>query len=52
MLLRVLTIAAFATVGVYGQYRGGGCPEQYGVQVYPHEGACDRFYKVGAHSIN
>ena len=22
-----------------------GCPEQYGVQVYPHEQYCDKFYK-------
>lgn len=26
--------------------RGQGCPEQYGVQTYPNEQYCDRFYKV------
>merc|ERR1712051_537230 len=23
----------------------GGCPEPYGLQTYPHEGYCDKFYK-------
>ena len=25
---------------------GAGCPEAYGVQTYPDEKYCDRFYKV------
>ena len=25
---------------------GGGCPEPYGVQTYPDEKYCDRFYLV------
>ncbi len=29
-----------------GQRNDGHCPEKFGVQTYPHEGSCDKFYKV------
>ena len=31
---------------VAAQRPPGRCPEDYGVQTYPNEAACDRFYKV------
>ena len=37
----VLMLAAAASAASPGR-----CPENYGVQVYPNEAACDRFYKV------
>ena len=38
----ILILAA----AVAAQAPPGRCPEDYGVQTYPHEAACDRFYKV------
>ena len=39
----IITIAvALATLSVAQR----GCPESYGVQTYPDEKYCDRFYKV------
>merc|ERR1712027_264769 len=37
----ILILAA----AVAAQAPPGRCPEDYGVQTYPHEAACDRFYK-------
>ena len=34
------------------QYADGGCPEPYGVQTYPDEKYCDKFYKVNHQSIS
>ena len=38
-------LALFAAAAV-AQKPPGRCPEDYGVQTYPNEYACDRFYKV------
>lgn len=40
---------AFVLTGVLsllGLVSGQGCPESYGIQTYPHDKYCDRFYKV------
>ena len=40
-------IAVLALAGLaYGQYGDARCPESYGVQTYPDEQYCDRFWKV------
>ena len=39
----ILILVAAAAVA---QKPPGRCPEDYGVQTYPNEYACDRFYKV------
>ena len=37
-------ILAFLAFG--GLVKAQNCPEPYGVQVYPNEQYCDKFYKV------
>lgn len=40
--LSIAIVLALATLSVAQR----GCPESYGVQTYPDEKYCDRFYKV------
>ena len=42
MIPAAALVLAF-TAAAAAQYAG--CPEQYGLQVYPHEQYCDKFYK-------
>jgi len=42
MLLPLIIASALAFAAVDAQR----CPEQYGVQTYPNEEYCDRYYKV------
>ncbi|KAK3928148.1 Protein obstructor-E [Frankliniella fusca] len=41
-MTRVLSVLAFALLA--GLVSGQGCPEQHGVQAYPHPDLCDHFY--------
>ena len=36
----------FGLISIATAQLGAGCPEAYGVQTYPDEKYCDRFYKV------
>lgn len=47
MQLLFLVFSALAMGCVSAQYAGG-CPEPYGVQTYPDEKYCDKFYKVNS----
>ncbi len=42
---KTLSLLALAFATATAQYAGG-CPEPYGVQTYPDEKYCDKFYKV------
>ena len=46
MLGSVAGILVLAAAAALAQKPPGRCPESYGVQTYPNENACDRFYKV------
>ena len=46
MFQSVVGILILAAAAVTAQRPPGRCPEDYGVQTYAHEAACDRFYKV------
>merc|ERR1712025_219345 len=40
------TLATILAVGLFQMTQAqSGCPEPYGIQTYPHEGYCDKFYK-------
>ena len=41
----MLQLAILALAGAVGAQHSGGCPESYGLQLYPHESYCDKFYK-------
>eukprot|EP00091_Calanus_sinicus_P006174 TRINITY_DN16774_c0_g1_i1.p1 TRINITY_DN16774_c0_g1~~TRINITY_DN16774_c0_g1_i1.p1 ORF type:complete len:259 (+),score=50.92 TRINITY_DN16774_c0_g1_i1:236-1012(+) len=46
MCTAILVLASVAILGLpeaWAQYSR--CPESYGLQTYPHEGYCDKFYK-------
>merc|ERR1719228_626222 len=42
-MLRSSTLASLVLSSALAQYSA--CPESYGLQTYPHEGYCDKFYK-------
>ena len=45
----LLCLAALSMVAIEVTaqgYPGGGCPEPYGVQTYPDDKYCDKFYLV------
>jgi hypothetical protein len=44
VLTPVVVVVLLLLQGAMGQH--GGCPEPHGLQTYPHEQQCDKFYKV------
>ena len=40
-----LCLTAVLMVGAVSGQQYAGCPEAYGVQTYPHDTYCDKFYK-------
>ncbi len=46
MLLFSLALLLPSTALAQSARGSYGCPEQYGVQTYPHDQYCDQFYKV------
>ena len=49
-MLFFLVLLAFGGQESQAQYAAGTCPEPYGVQTYPDEKYCDKFYKVQSKS--
>jgi len=47
----MLHLAILALAGAVGAQHSGGCPESYGLQLYPHESYCDKFYKCANGSL-
>ena len=45
-MLFLLVLLAFGGQETEAQYPAGTCPEPYGIQTYPDEKYCDKFYKV------
>ena len=45
-MLFFILLLAFGGQESQAQYAAGSCPEPYGVQTYPDEKYCDKFYKV------
>ena len=45
-MLFFLVLLAFCGHQTLAQYPAGACPEPYGIQTYPDEKYCDKFYKV------
>merc|ERR1711879_636391 len=45
LTLVMLTFLILPLLASLSDAQYAGCPEQYGVQVYPHEQYCDKFYK-------
>merc|ERR1711971_878489 len=43
--LTMLTFLLLPLLASHSSAQYAGCPETYGVQVYPHEQYCDKFYK-------
>merc|ERR1712154_623407 len=43
--LTMLTFLLLPLLAAQSSAQYAGCPETYGVQVYPHEQYCDKFYK-------
>ena len=41
----MLTFLLVPLLAAHSSAQYAGCPETYGVQVYPHEQYCDKFYK-------
>ena len=41
----MLTFLLLPLLASHSSAQYAGCPETYGVQVYPHEQYCDKFYK-------
>ena len=44
-MLFFIALLAFGGQQAHAQYPGT-CPEPYGIQTYPDEKYCDKFYKV------
>ena len=45
-MLFFIVLLAFCGQQTLAQYPAGACPEPYGIQTYPDEKYCDKFYKV------
>ena len=45
-MLLCLTALSMLAIQAAAQGPGGGCPEPYGVQTYPDDKYCDKFYLV------
>merc|ERR1712032_66270 len=45
LTLAMLTFLLLPLLASHSSAQYAGCPETYGVQVYPHEQYCDKFYK-------
>ena len=45
LTLAMLTFLLVPLLAAQTSAQYAGCPETYGVQVYPHEQYCDKFYK-------
>ena len=45
-MLFFIALLAFCGQQTLAQYPAGACPEPYGIQTYPDEKYCDKFYKV------
>ena len=45
-MLFFLVLLAFGGQESQAQYAAGTCPEPYGVQTYPDEKYCDKFYET------
>ena len=45
LTLVMLTFLLVPLLAAHSSAQYAGCPETYGVQVYPHEQYCDKFYK-------
>merc|ERR1711971_270682 len=45
LILTMLTFLLLPLLASHSSAQYAGCPETYGVQVYPHEQYCDKFYK-------